>query len=66
MAWINVNIWVDNQDVPNVINIDTIVRIGPAVHGTHIHFIDGTAINVTDDFHEIGQLIAQAGAVKET
>jgi len=63
MAWINVNIRVDGVDIPNVVNTDTIVRFGPNRSGSYMHFVDGSSVNLTDDFHEIGQVIASA---KET
>jgi hypothetical protein len=61
MAWINVTVYIDGEPgVPNVINTDTIVRFGPNRSGSYIHFVDGTSTNVTDDFKEIGQVIASA------
>ena len=63
MAWINVNIRVDGVDIPNVVNTDTIVRFGPNRSGSYMRFVDGSSVNLTDDFHEIGQVIASA---KET
>jgi hypothetical protein len=62
--WINVTVHFDGEpDVPNVVNTDTIVRFGPNRSGSYMHFVDGSSVNLTDDFHEIGQVIASA---KET
>jgi hypothetical protein len=62
--WINVTVHIDGEpDFPNVVNTDTIVRFGPNRSGSYMHFVDGSSVNLTDDFHEIGQVIASA---KET
>lgn len=60
MAWVNVEIDVDGKSVPNVVQIDAIVRYGPRPQGSYIKFIDGSSVNLLDSFESITQVILQA------
>jgi hypothetical protein len=46
--------------VDNILNIDTIVRIGPNSLGCYIKFLDGSEISVADGFQEIAAVLLQA------
>lgn len=63
MAWMNVSVHIENKpSVPNVLNIDTIVRYGANPTGSYIRTVDGLSINVDDSVDEISAVILKAQA----
>jgi len=57
MAWASVEIVVPDGLVKNVINLDTVCRIGQKDVGSYIHFVDGTSIDVTDHIEDLIEVL---------
>lgn len=60
MAWMNVEIEIDGKLIPNVVNIDCIVRYGSRTSGSYLKLIDGSTIEVNDPVEEITAVILKA------
>ena len=62
MSWMKVEVESEGQlPVKNIVNIDTIVLVGPKQpSGSYIRLTDGSSIHVTDSFEEIEQVVLQA------
>ena len=53
MAWLVVSLLVEGNHIANVLNTDTIVRIGPRADGCYIRLSDGSTIECSDDFKQL-------------
>lgn len=68
MSWMDVKVHVPadghvpEHTVDNVVNIDTIVRIGRLLNGCYIKTMDGNSIEVVDKFEEVVRVCLQADA----
>lgn len=61
MAWLQVKVIVGAETIDNIINVDSIVRIGPNYPGScYIHTIDGQSVSIAEDFNQLVKSIFKA------
>jgi hypothetical protein len=65
MYWLLVKLEAfDGNHVDNLINVDTIVRIGPRANGSsYMRFVDGSSVDLVDNFLQLKSELTKAKSV---